>query len=282
MPFQIEFHETLDSTNLAARRAVQTGAAKNGQVIVANSQTAGRGRLGRVWESPPRKNLTFSIVLGTGFSAAWPSELTIVTACSVVRSLSGLSQLNLRVRWPNDIFGHNHKVAGILLELVNRSFESGGTTRCRPAALLPPDNPLARPGEARSLLASTIIIGIGINVNSEPKDFSPELRDHATSLRMLAGKSFDKIEILNVVLRAIEADLQRYAASGLQPFVAEWMQATDLHGCQLRVEENDRDLNGEFAGLDPHGALLIRKNGKLETVVAGDVRKVRKLDADRD
>ena len=245
MPFQIERHESLDSTNRAARDAARQNRPDR-LVIVADRQTAGRGRLGREWESPSGRNLYFSILLHAGFSREWPSELAIVTACSLARSLSKISKQIFKLRWPNDIYCNERKVAGILLEWVDRADTQ-----------------------------ASVVVGVGINVNSRPEDFSPALQQTATSLKAETGRPFDRTAVLTDLLSAMDTDLAEYGRLRIQPFLKRWMIATDLKGQRIHVEQGSESWDGTFVGLDPHGALQATlADGTLRTVVAADVTKV--------
>lgn len=158
----------IDSTNSEAIRRAKNGEPE-GTIIVADTQTAGRGRGGSTWESPPGKNLYLSFLFRPTSSPEKAVSMTRMAADVVCETLGGLKEggVSFTIKPPNDILLNGKKVAGILCEMES---ESGRT--------------------------SWVVCGIGINVNSEPADFSPEVRKIAISLKMVFGREFDREEIL--------------------------------------------------------------------------------------
>lgn len=245
IPSRVECLDCVTSTNTVLLERMEAGAV-HGHVLVADGQTAGKGRLGRRWESPAGCNLYFSILVDKGINRAFPSELVIVAATALARGLQSVSGLSVKLRWPNDLFIRGRKVGGILMEYITHLGRGPG-----------------------------VIIGIGINVNSAAAEFSPGLAATATSLKLEAGRRFDRGAVLAVLLAAMEADLAEYGKTGIQPFLQRWMNATDLNGSRIRVAQGDQSWDGTFVGLDPHGALQVKTaDGAVRTVVAGDVTQV--------
>ncbi|MER3422168.1 MAG: biotin--[acetyl-CoA-carboxylase] ligase, partial [Nitrospiraceae bacterium] len=166
------------STNTIAVALAQ-GGAPDGTVVIAESQTAGRGRLGRQWHSPPGKNLYCSIILRAVPTpdrvAQWLSWVPLISAMATARAIQVRNALRPSVKWPNDILIGRRKVAGLLCE-------SGGW-----------GTPLA-----------FVVVGIGINVNSHPETFPPNLRELATSMAAEAGRPFDRAALLATLLSELE------------------------------------------------------------------------------
>ncbi len=172
------FHE-IDSTNAEAIRRARAGEAE-GAVFLAETQTAGRGRNGAVWESPPGKNLYLTFLLRPPVSPTDAVPITRVAAFAIREALQRFVQ-GLEIKWPNDILLNGKKVAGILSEMETRKGET-----------------------------SWVVCGIGINVNSDPEDFSLSLREVATSLKIAAARGFDREAVLQAVLEEMEKRYGRF------------------------------------------------------------------------
>jgi BirA family biotin operon repressor/biotin-[acetyl-CoA-carboxylase] ligase len=191
----VVFEET-NSTNDLAARAGEDGVAE-GLVIFAETQRAGRGRLGRAWSSPPRQGLWFSILLRpTEPATRWP-ELTFCAALAVAEAAEQETNIPARIKWPNDVLLGGRKTAGILLECHHRQ----------------------SPG--------FVVMGIGINVRQQTEDFAPELRERAGSLSMAAGRLIERRTVAGETLRRLE----RIYADWPQSF-DRIMEACERRGCQ--------------------------------------------------
>lgn len=234
--WSVDLHATAGSTNaLGADRPA-------GTLVVADHQTAGRGRLDRTWETPPGSALTFSAVVDPGLEDAdWPL-LPLGVALGVADAVRGLSGLDVAVKWPNDLLlgadGEQRKVAGILLERV--------------------------PGPDGTPLA---VIGIGINTGLVEADLPVPT---ATSLA-IAGADVDRTALLGAVADALTlvlASLRRSTGEVLARYRAE----CDTIGREVEVSLPDgTTLTGTATGLDQHGRLLVGDR----TIGAGDVVHVR-------
>src|SRR5208283_2326 len=164
--------DILDSTNVKAK-SLALDDAQEGAIVIAEEQTAGKGRLGRSWSSEKGKNLTFSVIARPRISPQHLGILSLFAGVSVARALTTLTDKTIRCKWPNDVFLNNKKVCGILSESV---------------------------ASEKSITA--VIIGIGINVNQ--KKFSPDLQEKATSLALETGRDFHRWQVLAAILKEIE------------------------------------------------------------------------------
>jgi len=233
------FQET-SSTNDIAEKLARDGVAE-GVVIFAESQTKGRGRLGRKWMSPAGQGLWFSVLLRPPLPPGSVTQLTIAAATAVARAIRTQTGLAPEIKWPNDILLGGRKTVGILTEL------SAEADRVR-----------------------YVIIGIGVDVNVI--EFPPELAGVATSLAQAAGRRFVRSEIAAAILRELDRDYARLARGEFAAVAEEWEEQCVTLGQRVRILTGDRTLTGRAETLDTDGALLLRTDhGHLERIVGGDV-----------
>ncbi|MBU6410212.1 MAG: biotin--[acetyl-CoA-carboxylase] ligase, partial [Verrucomicrobia bacterium] len=235
------FEETT-STNDVAEKLARDGAAE-GVVIFAESQSRGRGRLGRQWLSPPRQGLWFSILLRPLLRPQETTQLTVMAATALRRAISHETSLEVKIKWPNDILIGGKKVAGILTEM------SAELDRVR-----------------------HVILGIGVDVNQQAGDFPPELRRSATSLRMECGVAVSRAALAAAALRELDADYERLRAGKFGAVADEWENFCATLGGNVTVQIGDERFHGRAEALDETGALLLRtEHGRLKTIHGGDV-----------
>lgn len=239
----IRYFETVDSTNTVAAREAAAGAPE-GTVIVANTQTAGRGRQQRTWSSPSGCNLYFSIILRPRVPPRRVPQISLVAAVAVHQAiLDHYPDLTIGIKWPNDILtGDGLKLCGILCE-----------------------------SELETDMVHHAIVGIGLNVNSTT--FPPELRGLATSLRNKTGKNTSRPAVLASILSRFDAAYQKWQKARdlavLLPYIDKFStlkgQLIEVHG----LAETER---GRVDGLTPEGELLLRTgNNTVTSVACGDV-----------
>jgi BirA family biotin operon repressor/biotin-[acetyl-CoA-carboxylase] ligase len=243
-----EWHPSCASTNDLAGARAKAGAAE-GLVVATEHQSAGRGRLGRAWHSPASENLYLSILLRPTRPAVEIPPLTLLAGAAVARALASLG-FSPRLKWPNDIQlvapgakAGTRKVAGILTEM---SSEGG------------------RVGH--------VVVGLGLNVNALA--FPAELEGRATSLRLVAGRAFDRATVLAVVLEAFEPLYEDFGARGPEAAVEAWQPFAAL-GERCRVGAPgapDAHLEGVTLGIDADGALRLRDDtGHIHRVLSGEI-----------
>ncbi|HVU49482.1 MAG TPA: biotin--[acetyl-CoA-carboxylase] ligase [Polyangia bacterium] len=237
-----EWHEACDSTNdLAAARA--RGGAAQGLVVATERQAAGRGRLGRAWHSPAGENLYVSILLRPARPAPEIPPLTLLAGAAVARALARLG-FQPQLKWPNDVQlavdGAARKVAGILTEM---SSEGG------------------RVGH--------VVVGLGLNVNA--LSFPEELGARATSLRLAAGRAFERAAVLAAVLEELERLYEAFEARGPAAAGEAWQPFAAL-GARCRVSGPGADLEGTMLGIDADGALRLQDDaGHIHRVLSGEI-----------
>ncbi|MDO9457058.1 biotin--[acetyl-CoA-carboxylase] ligase [Nocardioides sp.] len=240
----VEVVDTLESTNAEVVRRAHEGA-PDGLVVVADHQTAGRGRLDRTWESPAGTSVTFSILLRPDSpTRAWP-WLPLLTGYAVDKALQA-SGLEAGVKWPNDVLVGDKKVAGILVERIETS---GG-----PAA----------------------VIGVGINVSLTADELPVPT---ATSLELELGRPVDRTDVLIEVLTAIREAVDAWEMGGDPSGMRlheSYAAACVTVGRDVRVDLPDGSvLEGRAIEIDPAGQLVVESGGVRTAVSAGDVVHVR-------
>ena len=238
----IVFENEVDSTNRLARDLAISGAVE-GTLVVAESQSGGRGRKGRNWHSPPGEGIYVSLVLRPRFQPAEAPKMTLLTGVALAESLIPIVHSRVTIKWPNDVLAGGKKVAGILIEAST---------------------------EIDSI--EYMIVGVGLNVNTPMGRFPAELRERATSIALEIGHEVDRTEILRAFLKRLEYNYDRIGREGFVPVIKRWRELSDMAGKHVRVHSFDRSLEGAIAGIDDEGVLLVKASeGTLHRVIAGDV-----------
>ena len=210
-----------------------------GTVVCAESQSKGRGRLGRVWASPKGRGLYFSFVLRPNLPLNQLAQLTLMSAVALAEAIEGISGLHPLIKWPNDILLENHKLAGILTEL-----------------------------RAESDQVKFVVIGIGLNVNTSAHQLTPE----ASSLKVAAGNSFNRAEVFQAILRSLEKWYLKVLQHEFAQVMEEWKKRSATLNKRVKISDPTGIIEGQAIDLDEDGALLIRKdNGLIIKKTAGDV-----------
>lgn len=238
----IRVFEETGSTNDIVEKLARDGV-KEGVVVLAESQSRGRGRLGRKWASPARKGLWFSVLLRPELRPQAATQLTVAAATSLCRAIRAQTDLVPQVKWPNDILIGGRKVAGVLTELN------------------------AEPDRVKHLT-----LGIGLDVNLDAGDFPAEVRPLATSLKLAAGRAIPRSELAAGLLRELDADYARIRRGQFAGLADEWESQCVTLGRRVRLLLGAREVTGRAEALDEDGALLLRTDhGRLERVIGGDV-----------
>lgn len=240
----IHAHESLPSTNDRARELAEEGAG-HGEVVIANAQTAGRGRRGRTWLSPPGRNLAFSVVLRPELPPMRAAELTLVASLAVCDALRQAG-VAAGIKWPNDVLVNGRKIAGILTELA-----------------------------AESERLQWVIVGVGVNVNTRPEDFPEELRDEVTSILIERGQPAPRALFAAACLAGLETWLDVHDEQGFAAIRDAWRVRSVTLGRQVSVRTGDQEIIGVAEDIDDQGALLVRTPERTERIVAGDVALLR-------
>lgn len=237
----VERHASIGSTNDEAFRRADEGAAE-GLVVLAGAQTAGRGRQGRAWWDAPGASLLFSILLRPTIPLAQCPLLALALACSVADAGGKATGAALTVKWPNDVLHDGRKLCGVLAE----SRVSGAPSSQRPA----------------------VVLGAGVNVNQTEGDFPVDLRERATSLRIVAGGNPVPLEsLLAAILGRLEHYLGLAAGGDAGALRREVTTRLPKPGAQVAIVSGGRRIEGVVEGITESGALRVMERGRAEATV---------------
>lgn len=235
----------IGSTNDEALRLAAQGS-PHGCVVVAEEQTAGRGRLRRPWISPARHGIYLSLILRTSLPIRQAPQSTLVAALSLVRVLSARYRLGAVVKWPNDVLIGGRKVTGILTEMQS-------------------DQDMIR----------FLVIGIGINVNHTPDELTGPLRYPATSLAIESGNPIKRQDVLLAFLHRFEQDYEQFLRKGFSAVLPDLEEASGILGKTIKVHCGEKILRGKAVGFTHEGALrLLTEQNTEETLWVGDVTQI--------
>ncbi|MFQ6039713.1 MAG: biotin--[acetyl-CoA-carboxylase] ligase [Candidatus Poribacteria bacterium] len=230
------------STNDIALHLGANGA-PDGALVIAEYQTAGKGRLGRSWISPPSCCILASLLLRPTIQPYQTPVVTLLAASAAANSIRTLTKLPAKIKWPNDVIIEKKKVCGILTEM---GIGKGGQ--------------------------QFLVVGIGINVNIAKDSFPFLLRSKATSLSILLGYELPRIQLLQQFLLEFENRYMLLNQGNLTPIISEVKNLSSILGRQVRIECNDKTIVGQAVDIDENGALVLRlRVGTFEKVITGGV-----------
>jgi BirA family biotin operon repressor/biotin-[acetyl-CoA-carboxylase] ligase len=242
-----EFHyfAEIGSTNTYARLLAEQGA-RDGELVLADSQTDGRGRLGRHWVSPPNVNLYISFVLRPKLPPARAPQITLMAAVALAETLKFYLPVPPSIKWPNDIMVKGKKLAGILTEV-----------NCGPDSV------------------EFVILGIGVNVNYSVDLMPEEIRQRATSVLVECQHDVSREDLLWRLIQDLDRCYGEIEENGFALLAPRWETYFGWRGQRVRVELLDQVVFGIAKGIDHDGALLFEDDyGTLQRVIAGDVTLV--------
>ena len=231
----------VDSTNTYASKLAVDGEPE-GTVVIAEHQTAGRGRLGRKWVSPPGLNIYASIILRPKVPPRDAPLVTFVAAVALARTVRGLYNLDAGIKWPNDLLINGRKSAGILTEM-----------------------------SAEPELVRHIILGVGIDVNMPREDFPKEIKDISTSVMLELGRKVNRAELMRRFLEELEKSYLMMVDGRRADILDEWRSLSVTLGRNVRVTSHAGEKTGFARDINTEGGLILEVDGKEETVTSGDV-----------
>lgn len=237
----VSFYDTLGSTNLQAKLDAEKGAG-HGTLVVADMQTAGRGRRGRMWSSPAGTNVYCTLILKPDFGPGLTSMVTLVMGLAVAEGIRRTCGAEAGIKWPNDIVVNGKKVCGILAEMsMERDF------------------------------VHYMVVGVGINVGMQ--GFDPEIADKATSLIRECGHGVSRTGLIVNVMKAFEDCYQVFQEKGnLSGLLARYNGLSVNIGREVRVLDPKGEFRGISRGINEAGELLVeREDGQVTNVYAGEV-----------
>lgn len=235
------YMDTIESTNLEARRLANQGA-EEGTVVVTEEQAAGRGRLSRGWYSPFGKGLWFSLILRPDFLPSEASKCTLMAAVALTKAFHKMGLVDAGIKWPNDILVNGRKLVGILTEMSGSMEE-----------------------------ISYIVMGIGINVKTKQEELPEEIKHIATSL-LMEGIDIERTEAFKIVLEELEHQYYEVLDRGFEETLQEWRQLSVTLGQEIEVRTPGDTYEGIALDIDEDGNLLVKTmNGDIERIIAGDI-----------
>jgi len=238
---EVRFLQETASTNRDVDTAAQAGAAE-GFLVMADAQTAGRGRMSHTWFSPPGANLYFSLLLRPDVELAAVQSLPLVVGLAVTEAIIECAPaLQPKIKWPNDLLVNGKKICGILCELQTKH-----------------DKP------------DYIVAGIGVNVNLTADQIPNELKTSATSILIENGKPLNREQLLAAILNRLEPLYDNWRAFGFKPFVANMHALDALRGLLIRIDLSGEPVEGIAAGIQADGALLLETSKGLRPIYSGE------------
>lgn len=238
----IHLFDVIDSTNTFAKSIASANDAE-GTIVIAESQSAGRGRQGRVWYSELGKNLTFSVIVRPRISLKFIGLISLYAGLAVVNTIRKTTPLLPECKWPNDVLVEGKKVCGILSEAVL----SQGSV-------------------------SYVIIGIGLNVNQA--EFPPEIRLPVTSLFLSGRRNVDRVEVLCDLLQELETTYALLGEAQHPLLIERWSAQCTMFGKETTINQDGQLITGIARSIAEDGGLMLETNDGTTKVFAGDVTLV--------
>ncbi len=239
---EISCYREVTSTQSIAKSMAAQGA-REGTVIVAETQSGGRGRVARSWVSPVG-GIYFSVILRPDIKPAEALQLPLIAGIAVARAIDKLTGLKPKLKWPNDIIVNDLKTGGILTEM-----------------------------SAEVDRLEWVIIGIGLNVNTPQESFPSEVKGTAVSLMEAGGKHVPRVKLLQYILAELEALYDDFSKSGFELLREQWKALSNTIGAEVNISSSTEQLVGRAIDIDSDGALIVQKeDGTKERIIAGDVR----------
>lgn len=239
------YYDTIPSTNAKARELAAAGAGDGG-LVVADAQSAGRGRENRTWFSGPGLGLYQSFIFRPGTPAASAFGLQMAVALAALETLEALGHADLGIKWPNDLLAGEAKLGGMLSEV---GVSGGRVEWC--------------------------VVGLGLNTGHLASDFPADLAGKAVSLRMLSGQAPDRLTILRKLVEHVGEWYRTFLQEGIPALAPIWRGRSTLIGAWVRVKTSGETYVGTVAGIEDTGALRLRlESGVDEVIHAGDVHRI--------
>lgn len=237
----IHAFKTTQSTNRVAAQLALSGA-PDGTLVVAETQTKGRGRYSRSWFSPEKLGVYCSIVLYPKIHPTLAPGLSLMSAVALAETISKSGKINVGIKWPNDVLIDGRKTAGILTEL-----------------------------SADGDKVNYVVAGIGININHKSEDFPDELKNKATSIRISLGKEVDRLELLKKFLFRFESEYLNFNENGLSGIRKKILKYSTLMGRPVTLKMGHKSHSGIVLDIDELGRLVMETKTGMKAFSAGEV-----------
>jgi len=239
----IVYLNSVDSTNSYGKRLAESDFS-DGTVIIAEEQTSGRGRLGRDWVSPMGKGIWMTIMLKPDIKPNLASQVTLIAAMAVLKGIKAIYDIDIMIKWPNDLVVNGKKVCGILAELG-----------------------------AEIERVNYLCVGIGINANLDENDFKNQSLDMATSLKIAAGMEVERKKLIACILDIFEEYYSMFLEKGnLEFMIEEYKKYLINMGKEVRLVTKNEEIHATAEDITNEGHLLVRlDDGTLKEISSGEV-----------
>ena len=241
---KIFYFPELKSTNIIAKEKAlhKAEGIEKGTLIIAERQSAGKGRLGREWFSPAG-GIWLSIILYPQLSPSYISRITLMTAVAAVKAIKICTQIKSQIKWPNDILINEKKVCGILTEM-----------------------------SAELDIINWVVVGIGINVNIDHREFPEDIQENTISLKEASGKEVLRVKLVQTFLQEFEKYYEILKRREFSSILKEWKLCSHTLGRKIRVDMGERIITGEAVDINEEGTLILKKeDGELVKVISGTI-----------
>ncbi|MFY0516933.1 biotin--[acetyl-CoA-carboxylase] ligase [Lysinibacillus sp. UGB7] len=241
---EIHHFDVVDSTQTIAHKLAQEGA-PDGTIVIGEEQTAGRGRMARSWESAHGTGIWMTIIVRPDVSPQQASSFTLVVAVAVTMAIKTLyKNVEPAIKWPNDLLVNGKKCTGILTEM-----------------------------QAEADLVQALLVGVGINANQVATDFSPDISDIATSLRLEAGEEINRAALVATILQYLEQFTDLFVNEGFASIKGLWEELSCTIGQRIEVTTIRERFEGVASGITEDGVLQLTLNdGTVRTIYSGDIK----------
>lgn len=241
---KIYYFPELESTNIMAKEKAshKEEEINEGTVIIAERQSAGKGRLGRKWFSPAG-GIWISIILYPQLSPSYIPRITLMTAVAVVKAIERCAQIKGQIKWPNDILINEKKVCGILTEM-----------------------------SAELDLINWVVVGIGINVDIKKQEFPEDIREKTTSLKEALRKEISRVSLVQIFLKEFERYYELLKKREISLILKEWKSYSHTLGKKIEIDIGEQVITGEAIDINEMGALILKKgDGELIEIISGTI-----------
>lgn len=233
--------DRVGSTNTLAHKYAEKDEPE-GTLILAERQTAGKGRLGRSWHSPAKRGVYMSLILRPQISPTLAPGLSLIAALSIAKAIRAYPGIKATIKWPNDVLYEGAKLAGVLTELA-----------------------------AEIDRVKYVIMGIGLNVNHEREDFPAELQHRATSLKIVAHSGIDRIRLVRELLTLLEEHYHEYLANGFKRLIKPIKSYSSVLGRTITFRQNDELCSGTAIDIDAEGLLVVKVGARTIALSSGEI-----------
>ena len=239
---QIHYFQEVESTQNIARNLAAEGS-PHGTAVIAETQSAGRGRMGRSWHSPSGVNLYTTIILRPRIAMSEVPRLSLVAGVAAAEALEDVAPGIVQLKWPNDVWLNGRKAGGIIAEAVTD----------------------------RTQQLDAVLLGIGLNLNLALEDVPPELRARAISVLSATGHRCDRVSVANTLFTRLNIRYDETVTRGFSDVRPEWERYSALTGNSVTVVDAGTREEGIVRGIDTDGALLLETSNGVRRIIAGDV-----------